>query len=412
MSGLLRLGLAALYLAAALAITLAFATLLPGIPPADLPAIAMLLVMAGVGSLLVVVLLRLVPGSHLVGVRVQLVGASLLGCVLLLGLLMLGTEAMLISQHDHDVVLVLLMFAGLIAIGISLSWATPLARRIERVRAGTAQLAAGELDTTLPVDGRDEIALLAADFNRMAAALQQAAAHERELEQSRRDLIAAVSHDLRTPLAAVRALIEALADDVVEDQETRSRYLRSAQREIAHLGQLVDDLFELAQIDAGVLRLELERASLHDLISDTVSSFQPQAQQQGVRLLGDVQGKVDPVLINPPKLQRVLHNLLSNALRHTPADGTVLLRARPDGNHVRVEVADSGEGIAPDDLPHVFDRSYRGDPSRTRAGMERSAGAGLGLAIARGLVEAHGGTISVESQLGRGSRFWFTLRRS
>jgi signal transduction histidine kinase len=412
MSALRLAALSVVYLAAAIALTLGFATLLPGIPPADLPAIAMLLLMAGLGSLLAVVLLRLAMGSHLVGVRVQLVGASLLGCVLLVGLLMLGTEEMLISQHDHDVVLVLLLFAGLIAIGISLSWATPLARRIERVRAGTAQLAAGELHTTLPVDGRDEIALLAADFNRMAAALQGAAAHERELEHARRDLIAAVSHDLRTPLAAVRALIEALADDVVEDAETRSRYLRSAQREIAHLGQLVDDLFELAQIDAGVLRLQLERASLHDLISDTVSSFQPQALQQGVRLVGDVQGEIDPVLINPPKLQRVLHNLLSNALRHTPADGMVLLRAQPDGNHVLVEVADSGEGIAPDDLPHVFERSYRGDPARTRGGMERSAGAGLGLAIARGLIEAHGGSIGVQSQPGQGARFYFTLRRA
>jgi signal transduction histidine kinase len=174
----------------------------------------------------------------------------------------------------------------------------------------------------------------------------------------------------------------------------------------------VDDLFELARIDAGLLQLSLEEASLHDLISDTISSFQPQADQRGVRLVGEVAGDVDPVLANPSRLQRVLHNLVSNALRHTPADGTVALRATPEGEEVRVEVADTGEGIVAEDLPRVFERSFRSEQSRTRAEEDDAPGAGLGLAIARGLVEAHGGTMDVESDLGRGSRFRFTLRRA
>jgi signal transduction histidine kinase len=244
----------------------------------------------------------------------------------------------------------------------------------------------------------------------MARALKEAA--EREMEKVRRDLIAAVSHDLRTPLAATRALIEAVADSVAADQQTRERYLSSASRELEHLSRLVDDLFELAHIDAGVLQLSLGEASLHDLISDTISCFQPQAENRGVRLVGEVSGDVDPVLANPPRLQRVLHNLLSNALRYTPADGTVALRESTQGDEVRVEVSVTGEGIAEEDLPRVFERSFRGEESRERSEKtEGSPGAGLGLTIARGLIEAHGGTMSVESEVGEGTHFFFTLRR-
>ncbi|HEX6288596.1 MAG TPA: HAMP domain-containing sensor histidine kinase [Herpetosiphonaceae bacterium] len=413
MSMMRVVGVALLFLLGALAITLAVAATLLGIPTADLPAVAWLLAsVGGGGGLCALVLMRPAVIGRIGGVRGQLVGASLLGCLLLVGMMVVGAQQMFISEHDLAVLLTMLLFAALLAIGLCLLWATPIARRIELMRAGTAQLATGNLDTVLPSAGHDEIALLAADFNRMAAALKQAAAHERELEQARRDLIAAVSHDLRTPLAATRALIEAVADGIAADPESERRYLRSAQHEIAHLSQLVDDLFELSQIDAGVLRLNLERASLHDLISDTLSSFQPQAAQQGVRLVGEVAGDIDPVLINPPRLQRVLHNLLGNALRHTPADGTILLRAEPRGQLVQVEISDTGEGIAPEDLPHVFERSFRGERSRTRRGVERAAGAGLGLTIARGLIEAHGGTIGVESQVGKGARFYFTIQRA
>lgn len=413
MSLVRTLAVALAFLLGALAITLVVGVTLLGIPRADLAAVAWLLAgVGGSGGLCALVVLRPTVLAHIGGVRGQLVGASLLGCLLLVGMMLVGAQQMFISEHDLALLLTMLLFAALLAIGLSLLWATPIARRIEEVRAGTARLAAGNLDTTLPSAGHDEIAQLAADFNHMAAALKQAAAHERELEQARRDLIAAVSHDLRTPLAAVRALIEAIADGIAADPATEERYLRSAQQEIAQLSQLVDDLFELSQIDAGVLRLNLERASLHDLISDILSSFQPQAKQQGVRLVGEVAGDIDPVLMNPPKLQRVLHNLLSNALRHTPADGTILLRAQPQGGLVQVEVADTGEGIPPGDLPHIFERSFRGERSRTRQGVERSAGAGLGLTIARGLIEAHGGTISVESRIGQGARFCFTLQRA
>jgi signal transduction histidine kinase len=405
------LGVALLFFAGALAITLVCATALFGVPRADLPGVALLLLGAGGGvGLAALLLLRPAVLARLGGVRGHLVGAGLVGSLLLLGMVLAGARAMFISEHDRSVLLTMLLFASLLAVGFSLYGAAPLARRVDQLRRGTARLAGGDLDAKVLVEGRDELARLAEDFNRMAQDLAEAAAREREAERARRDLIAAVSHDLRTPLASTRALIEAVADGVVEDPGTQARYLASARSELEKLGRLVDDLFELSRIDAGALRLNLEEASLRDLISDTLSGFRHQAESKGVRLIGEVSDGVDPVLANPPRLQRVLYNLVSNALRHTPADGTIVLRAEPQETLVRVEVSDTGEGIMPEDLPRVFERSFRGERSRTRAGTGDSAG--LGLAIARGLIEAHGGEISVESRPGHGSQFRFTLRRA
>ena len=405
------LGVALLFFAGALAITLVCATALFGVPRADLPGVALLLVGAGGGvGLAALLLLRPAVLARLGGVRGHLVGAGLVGSLLLLGMVLAGARAMFISEHDRSVLLTMLLFASLLAVGFSLYGAAPLARRVDQLRRGTARLAGGDLDAKVLVEGRDELAKLAEDFNRMAQDLAEAAAREREAERARRDLIAAVSHDLRTPLASTRALIEAVSDGVVEDPGTQARYLASARSELEKLGRLVDDLFELSRIDAGALRLNLEEASLRDLISDTLSGFRHQAESKGVRLVGEVSDGVDPVLANPPRLQRVLYNLVSNALRHTPADGTIVLRAEPQETLVRVEVSDTGEGIMPEDLPRVFERSFRGERSRTRVGTGDSAG--LGLAIARGLIEAHGGEISVESRPGHGSQFRFTLRRA
>jgi signal transduction histidine kinase len=239
----------------------------------------------------------------------------------------------------------------------------------------------------------------------MAARLEETDLKQRQLEALRRELVAWAGHDLRTPLASIRGIVEALADDIVEDPETRQRYLHTARRDIQNLSALIDDLFEMAQLDAGGLKLERMPASLTDLISDTLESFNQLAANAGVQLDGSVAPGVDPVLMDVQRIGRVLNNLVSNAIRHTRAGGLVSLMASRSDGGVRVEVLDSGEGIPPDALPQVFDRFYRGDTSRNRA----TGGAGLGLAIARGIVEAHGGKIGVESAPGAGSRFYFTL---
>ena len=201
--------------------------------------------------------------------------------------------------------------------------------------------------------------------------------------------------------------IEAINDGVVTDAETIHAYLQSAQSQIADLSLLVNDLFELSQLDAGAVNWQTEAASLHDLISDTLASLQAPATENNVRLSGRVEPDVDPVQMNSHQIQRVLYNLITNALRHTPAGGMVTVQAKStQSNTVQVDVTDSGEGIAASDLPFVFERFYRGDKSRS------GGGAGLGLAIAKRIVESHGGTIGVTSRDGSGSRFSFTLKRA
>lgn len=256
----------------------------------------------------------------------------------------------------------------------------------------------------VPVTGRDEMADLARTFNQMAAQLQEAERKQQELDALRRDLVAWAGHDLQTPLASVRAIIEALADGVVDDPESVQRYLRTAQKNIQSLSVLIDDLFQMSQLDAGGLPLDCADNSLSDLISDTLESFSELANQQGVHLGGSVAAAVDPIYMDAQRIGRVLNNLVNNALYHTPEGGSVEVLASPSPGAVLVEVIDGGQGIPPEDLPRVFDRFYRGEKSRNRT----TGGAGLGLAIAKGIVEAHGGQIGVESESGR-TRFYFTL---
>ncbi len=317
---------------------------------------------------------------------------------------------MFASQHDLLLATVLLLFAGGIAMSVGYFLSAALTDRILTLSRAAKEIAQGELGARVAVRGNDEMASLAQTFNEMAAQLEEAAQQRRELDQLRRNLIAWAGHDLRTPLASIRAIVEALADGVVDDPETVDRYLRTAQRDIRSLSVLINDLFELAQLEAGGLRLELGPNSISDLISDTMESFSELAARQGVTLEGSVEPGVDPVVMDAQQIGRVLANLVGNALRHTPIGGTVQVQAAPTAastgtEGVRVQVRDSGEGIHPEDLPHVFDRFYRGEKSRNRS----SGGAGLGLAIAKGIVEAHGGRISVKSTAGQGACFTIFL---
>jgi signal transduction histidine kinase len=303
---------------------------------------------------------------------------------------------------------VLLLFAGGIAMSVGYFLSAALTDRIVTLNQAAQEIASGDLSVRVPVTGNDEMASLARTFNTMAGRLQAADQKQRELETLRRNLIAWAGHDLRTPLASIRAIVEALADGMVEEPETVDRYLHTAQREIRSLSLLIDDLFELAQLEAGGLRLELHPNSLSDLISDTIESFSELAARQEVSLEGDVEAGVDPVTMDAGQIGRVFSNLLSNALRHTPAGGRVRVLATTIAEGVQVEIHDTGEGIDAQDLPHIFERFYRGEKSRSRA----TGGAGLGLAIAKGLVEAHGGYIGVDSTPEQGTRFTFILPRA
>jgi signal transduction histidine kinase len=277
--------------------------------------------------------------------------------------------------------------------------------RIYLLKDATERLAKGDLKTRVSINGRDEVAALANTFNQMAEQLEMADTRQRELERLRADLIAWVGHDLQTPLASMRAILEALEDGVVDDPQTVKRYLNTAQRDVHTLSALIDDLFQMAQLDTGGIPLDRAESSLSDLISDTLESFSELAFRQGVKLEGSVDPNVDPVTMDTQRIGRVLNNLISNALRHTPAGGRVNVRAQRTALGVEVCVSDTGEGIRAEDLPHVFESFYRGEKSRSRS----TGGAGLGLAISRGIVQAHGGQIKVQSETGNGSQFTFSL---
>jgi signal transduction histidine kinase len=315
-----------------------------------------------------------------------------------------SAQMMFASQHDLLLAVVLLVFAGGMAMALGFFLSSTVTERLGQLKEAAEQLAEGNLETRVSLAGRDELASLGAAFNQMAAQLQASAEKQRELERLRNDLIAWVGHDLQTPLASMRAVLEALADGVVEDPETVRRYLDTAQRDVRSLSSLIDDLFQMAQLDSVGIPLDRAESSLVDLLSDTLESFSALAQQVGVKMEGEAEPGVDPVLMDTQHIGRVLNNLVSNALRHTPSGGVVEVRATRTRQGVEVSVRDTGEGIRPQDLPHIFERFYRGEKSRSRA----TGGAGLGLAIARGIVQAHGGEIHVDSRPGE-TRFTFWL---
>lgn len=331
-------------------------------------------------------------------------GYALAGLLIFLNVLVIAWK-MFASRHDLMLATVLLVFASGIAISAGYFLSEALTDRIRLLDAASQRIAAGDLEVRVPVDGNDEMAGLGRTFNEMVTQLQAAQTQQKELNKLHRDLIAWIGHDLRTPLTSIRAILEALADGVVEDPQTVQRYLQTAQRDIRSLSSLINDLFELSQMDAGGLQLDCRPNSITDLISDTIESFSELAARQQVTLTGQVAPGVDPVKMDAARIGRVLNNLVSNALRHTAAGGRVSIRAWREAGDLQVEVRDNGEGIYSEDLPHIFDRFYRGEKSRSR----ESGGSGLGLAIAKRIVEAHGGHIWVESRPGQGACFCLRL---
>ncbi len=300
---------------------------------------------------------------------------------------------MFADAHDLTLAGVLLLFAAIIATTFGVFVAASVSDGLRQLAGAANQLAAGDLNARAEVTGRDEISQVAASFNDMARQLQQAEKERRELETLRRDLIAWTSHDLRTPLTSMRVMVEALHDGIVEDDTTRQRYYRTIRAEVIALNGLIDDLFELAQLDAGGLTLEMASVSLEDLISDTIEGFRPLCEQRDIDLMGRVGPDLQLVTMDASRIGRVLTNLISNAFQHTPSGGQVEVLASRKQGEVIVTVTDSGPGFSLEDLPRVFERFYRGEQARSRA----TGGAGLGLAIASGIVEAHGGHIWAEN---------------
>lgn len=335
-------------------------------------------------------------GAQVVVIVLTALAATLAGALL-------AAKAMFVSTHDLRALLVVVAAAGTCAVLAALVLAERLGRASVEVEHLSERLAldASAMPTVpLPV----ELAAVAEQLTDTWTRLNAARDRERAMEASRRDLVAWVSHDLRTPLSGIRAMVEALEDGVVEDAATVARYLSTIRQEADRLAQLVDDLFELSRIHAGAVDLELERVGLADLVSDALAATGIAADARGVLLEGSMVGPAPEVAASTPDLARVIRNLLDNAIRHTPRGGAVRVEATTVGSHAVLSVHDSCGGIPDGEIDRVFDLAFRGDAARTPG----TGGGGFGLAIARGLVEAHRGDIVVANEAG-GCRFTVRL---
>jgi len=287
--------------------------------------------------------------------------------------------------------------AGLVAILLGLLLIRTVVRPLGIVRDAAQRIGSGELSFRVPVASEDEIGDLARQFNEMAAALEQD-------EISRRKMMADIAHELRTPLAVMRGQAEALEDGVFPLTPENVAPIRD---QTILLARLVDDLRDLALAEAGQLPLELSDVDLSRLVPRVIRYFQPQAQAKGLSLSVDLAKSLPLIQADSQRLEQVLGNLLSNALRHTPEGGAIRVKAWSEAASVCFAVIDNGQGIASDDLPHLFDRFYRAGVARSRS----DGGTGLGLSIAKQLVEAHGGEITVKSEFGKGATFTIRLPR-
>ena len=282
----------------------------------------------------------------------------------------------------------------LVAVIASLVLGRALARSIEELTQATRAVAAGDRTRRVPVRGKHEIATLAASFNALVDSIDRG-------ERLRKNLVADVAHELRTPVTNLRAQVEAIEDGLLAPTPEA---LASLREEIVLLARLIDELQELSLAEAGALALARGPLALDRAVASALAAAAARAQAAGITLASEVPA-LPPVDADPARVAQVLRSLLDNALRHTPSGGRVTIAARAAGAHVEVSVTDTGEGIAPEHVPHVFERLYRADPSRDR----RTGGAGLGLSVVKRLVEAHGGTATLESAPGRGTTVRFTL---
>jgi signal transduction histidine kinase len=292
-----------------------------------------------------------------------------------------------------------LLLGGSLAIIIALILTFFLSRRITSpigvLAKAARRLGRGDLSQRVQLRGKGEVATLAQAFNSMAADLEQ-------VEQLRRNLIADAAHELRTPLSNIQGYLEAIRDGVMKPDAAT---IRSLNEEVALLSRLVNELQDLSLAEAGELKLVYQAEDITNLVKQAVNPWQPQLATKEISLSFDLPDNLPLVSIDWQRVNQVLHNLLENAVAHTGRGGTITVAAAKQGDWVEISVSDTGEGIPAEDLPNIFERFYRVDKSRARV----TGGSGLGLTIAKRLVEAHGGKITVQSKLGKGSRFSFTL---
>jgi signal transduction histidine kinase len=334
---------------------------------------------------------------------VQALAIALTALVATVAGVVAAARAMFISSHDLHVLLVVVVMSAAVAAGGALQLGRSIDRGTRHVSQAARQLGAGEPVAASPSGSPGELDALARQLSDVSVRLDESRQRERALDTSRRELIAWVSHDLRSPLATIRAVAEALDDGVVADPVTVGRYHHQIRQDAERLSLLVDDLFELSRINSGAVGRDRQEVRLRELVTQVIVEARPRAEVKGVELV-DRMCELPAIPASSQELRRALHNLIDNAIRHTPPGGTVVIETLTDDDGALLSVVDECGGIPESDLTRVFDVAFRGDQARAKD----QRGGGLGLAIARGLVEAHQGSIEVANQ-SPGCRFTVRL---
>jgi|GEM_PF-3122260 len=311
------------------------------------------------------------------------------------------------SQAITRRITVLVLVALLSSLLIAGWFSRELVRRIRAAGAAARALAAGELTQRVPEAGNDEITDLARHFNHMAERIQVLVGGLRRSEQARKELLVTVSHELRTPMTSISGFAEALRDGIVKDEERKHRYYQIIAAESARLTRLINDLFDVSKLETGQLELRMQAMAVAPWLSDFAEAQRPLAEGAGLRLDLEINPAAQPARVygDRDRLDQVLTNLVGNALRFAPPESSVVIGARAEGDDLVVTVADQGPGLKPDEAGRVFDRFFQGQEKG-----QGHKGAGLGLAIVRSLVEAHGGSVGVDSAPGAGATFWVRLK--
>jgi signal transduction histidine kinase len=404
---------ASLVLTLAIGVGLLLAQLLMSPPAGDIRLLAGYLTVSGgatmgIGWLALRMADRLLP----LPIRVKaFVGAAIGSGVALLNIVIVAQLMFVSMSHDFKLLVALIVFSAVVTVFFSLWVAGTIAERLESVTAGIKLLAGGDYASRIEVSGGDEVARLSEDVNVLAGRLEAAEEQREALDRERTELTTAISHDLRTPLASVQAMIEALDDGVVGDSAEVKRYYATIRREVGRLSRMIDDLFELARMDAGGLKLELHPVSLEEVAAEVVDAMQAQAQRRGVALTLHGASDLHDIELDGARIERVAANLVRNALEHTTSGGNVDVTVFRENGWAALRVADDGEGIEAEAIDRIWDRFYRAEQSRQRPEGSDN-GAGLGLAIVRGFVEAHGGTVEAASSPGQGPTFTVRLPAS
>ncbi|QHW31123.1 HAMP domain-containing histidine kinase [Paenibacillus rhizovicinus] len=313
---------------------------------------------------------------------------------------------MLLSWNEYRIITCITIGAAAISFVVHFLLTRPLAQWLRVLATGTERVASGDFNIDVPQIGPQEFQQLADQFNQMSGRLRDMFEKLRVSEEARSELVANVSHDLRTPMASIQSFVEALQDDVIQDQETFNRYLQTIRLETRKLNGLIEDLFQLSRLHAGAIELHQHTVAVDSLFVEVLHSHYMLLRETGLEVEVRVPDDIGSIWIDEFEIKRALGNLLQNAIQYAPVASTILFEARPStGDFVELSLRDEGPGIDENDLKRVFDRFYRSDPSRGREG----GGAGLGLAIVQSIVERHGGKVGVDSRIGEGSRFWFTV---